>query len=166
MPKYSYTIRTSDGNEQKGALEAVSYTEATVKAQSLGGMVVSLEVSGEKAVRRKVGRVKVSLKDRIVFTEQLAVMLRAGITLVQALKGLAEESSSKGLALVISEVVKDVEAGTSYSSALAKYPSVFSNVYCQMVRSAEKTGNIADILNKLTIQQQKEYDLRGKVKGL
>src|SRR6185369_12556355 len=49
--------------------------------------------------------------------------------------------------------------------ALEKHPKVFSNIYVQMVRSAEKTGNLAEILTKLTSQQQKEYELRGKVKG-
>lgn len=108
---------------------------------------------------------KISLKDRIILTQQLSVMLKAGITLVQALKGLAEESSSRAMQTVLTELATDLEGGLSFSSALMKHPKVFSVIFCQMIKSAEKTGNIADVLEKLTVQQQKEFELKSKVKG-
>jgi type IV pilus assembly protein PilC len=164
MSVYIYKIRSFDGKMETGTVQATTKEEAVRSLRRLG-LVLQIKEN------RSIGQFKfnvsphLSLKERIIFTEQLAVMLNAGITLVQALKGLAEETSNKSLSLIISHLVADVEGGKSFSEALRRYPKVFSTIYCEMVASAEKTGNMADILNKLTVQQQKEYELKGKVVG-
>lgn len=165
MATFSYKIRDEQGAMQRGVVQASDQKEAVFVVHKLGGFTIEVKEihSKNKSEKKKVG--KLSLKDRIVFTEQLAVMLKAGITLMQSLKGLEEEASNKTLRTVLGGVIKDVEGGLSFSEALRKYPKIFSNIYCQMIKSAEKTGNLAGILGKLTSQQQKEYDLRGKVKG-
>jgi type IV pilus assembly protein PilC len=166
MPSFSYKIRSDEGKNQKGLLQANSQNEAIAKVRKLGGITLEVTQIDTKAPSKlnPFGK-KVGLKDRIIFTEQLAVMLNAGITLVQALKGLQEESTSKALSHVLERIVVDVEGGQPFSNSLAKHPKIFSNIYVQMVRSAEQTGNLADVLNKLTLQQQKEYELKGKVTG-
>jgi len=169
MATFAYKIRTTEGKTLKGNMEAATETEALLNVRKLGGVMLELTekkskgavVTSEKGLSKK----KIPLKERIILTEQLSVMLNAGITLVQALKGLAEECTNKNEKAILERVVADVESGVPFSSALEKYPLVFSRIFCQMVRSAEKTGNLADILNKLTSQQQKEYELKGKVRG-
>ena len=165
MSTYTYTIRQTSGQDSTGRLEGSSLAEAIAKARKLDGTLMRVVEIKPGLQLPKFGKKKISLKDRIVFTEQLAVMLNAGITLVAALKGLSEESSNKGLALVLQSIIADVEGGMPFSSSLLKNKNNFSNIYCQMIKSAEKTGNLAGILNKLTIQQQKEYELAGKVRG-
>jgi type IV pilus assembly protein PilC len=167
MPTYAYRICTLEGKVSKGTVQATSQKEAIISIHKLGGTVIEL---AEQAVKKPsgfslFGGPRLPLKERIIFTEQLAVMLKAGITLVQALKGLQEEAMNKALAGIIGQLVTDVEGGLPFSDALTKHPKVFSNIYCQMVRSAEKSGNLGEILAKLTTQQQKEYELKGKVKG-
>jgi len=150
---------------ERGMLQLASQAEAMERLHRLGGVVLEVkEVQESKKAHFSIGG-GIPLKERIVFTQQLAVMLNAGITLVQALRGLQEESRNRRLANVLSQIIVDVEGGKQFSEALLQHPKVFSTIYCQMVKSAEKTGNVADILNKLTSQQQKEYDLRGKVRG-
>ena len=166
MALFTYTLRNPEGKTNRGTVQAPGLTEAIAQVTKLGGMVMDVQESHPKNNSKfsfLAGRV--SLKDRIILTEQLAVMLKAGITLVQALKSLEEESSSKALAAVLGQIVADVEGGTSFSIALARHPKVFSEIFVQMVKSSEKTGNLADILAKLTDQQQKEYELKGKVTG-
>lgn len=163
MPAYSYKIQ-KDGEVENGTVQAQSLKDALATVKKLGGAVVDIqEVKVRKSLVPHRGRL--SLKERIIFTEQLSVMLKAGITLVQALKGLQEETSNHVLADILHVLVQDVEGGLPFSDALMKHPKVFSNIYCQMIRSAEKSGNLSDILSKLTTQQQKEYELKGKVKG-
>lgn len=165
MPAFTYTIRTADSRMEKGEVQAFNRDEALQKVHKLNGQVLELEeakASGGMKIRIPK---RVSLKDRIVLTEQLSVMIKAGITLVQALRGLQEETANRNLAAVLGSLVADVEGGAPFSEALTKHPRVFSKIYCQMVASAEKTGNLSDILSKLTVQQQKEYELKGKVKG-
>ncbi|HSI21001.1 MAG TPA: type II secretion system F family protein [Verrucomicrobiae bacterium] len=166
MATYQYKLRTPEGKLEKGTLQGGSQSDALLKVKKLDGILISLEeVKESTSFAAGFFRGKISLKDRIILTEQLAVMLNAGITLVQALRSLEEESSNKALKHVLSHLVTDVQGGVQFSYALEKHPKVFSNIFIQMVRSAEKTGNLAEILNKLTVQQQKEYELRGKVRG-
>lgn len=165
MPSYSYKIRSDEGKIERGMVQALDQSEAVAKVHRLGGVVLGVVQVGKKRGLGISLPKKLSLKERIIFTEQLAVMLNAGITLVQALKGLQEETTNKTLASILEEIIVDVEGGTPFSSALTKHPRTFSTIYCEMVKSAEKTGNLAQVLNKLTEQQQKEYELKGKVRG-
>ena len=165
MSTYAYLIRSASGQDSKGRVDGDSLAEAIAKARKLDGTLMRVEPVKIGLSLPKFGRKKISLKERIIFTEQLAVMLNAGITLVAALKGLAEESSNKSLALVLQSIIADVEGGLPFSGSLLKNRNNFSNIYCQMIKSAEKTGNLATVLNKLTTQQQKEYELAGKVRG-
>ncbi len=166
MSTYTYKIRLADNKIEKGTLQALSQSDALLKVRKLDGQLLALEAAKDAKVKGAgLFNKKIGLKDRIIFTEQLAVMLNAGITLVQALHSLEEESVNKPLKAIMGALVTDVQGGLQFSYALEKHPKTFSHIYVQMVRSAEKTGNLAEILKKLTSQQQKEYELRGKVKG-
>lgn len=164
MPTFSYKVRTLEGKLERGLVDGNDRPDALSKIRRLG-TVLELGQPSDKKKGLSMPGGKLSLKERIVFTEQLAVMLNAGITLVQALRGMQEETRNKTLSKILTEIVVAVEGGMQFSDALAKHPRYFSTIYCQMVKSAEKTGNVADILRKLTTQQQKDYDLQGKVKG-
>ena len=168
MSSFQYRIQTVQGRLSTGRVEAVNEAEAIAKVRKLGGTMLNvspIRSSGGQGMKKGLGRAKLPLKERIIFTEQLAVMLRAGVTLTQALKGLQEESTNRSLTTILGSVIAQVEGGTPFSSALAQHPSTFSSIYVQMIHSAEKTGNLAEILLKLTQQQQKEYELKGKVRG-
>jgi type II secretory pathway component PulF len=165
MPTYSYQLLAADGTRTKGTTEAFSTAEALSRVRTLGGTVLSLEAKKVRAGGGGFLKPKLSLKDKIIFTEQLAVMLNAGVTLLQALKGLEEEGTNKALNAILHDMIAQLEGGTPFSAALQRHTKTFSKIYAEMVKSAEKTGNLADILNKLTLQQQKEYELKGKVRG-
>jgi len=167
MPAYTYQLRTEEGNHKRGSIDAANLADALAKARRLGGTVLSVEEAKSSSGSRFGGLFKpsLSLKDKIIFTEQLAVMLNAGVTLLQALKGLQEETTNKALSAILTDIIAQVEGGTQFSTALMHHPNTFSTIYAQMVKSAEKTGNLSDILNKLTQQQQKDYELKGKVRG-
>jgi type II secretory pathway component PulF len=165
MASYIYKLRQPDGRLIRGKLDAASLNDALTKTRKLGGLILAVDPIRGMSFKLPVAKPRIKLKERIIFTEQLAVMLNAGITLVQALRGLQEESSSKGLRQILQEIITDVEGGMTFSAALSKFPGSFSQIYCQMTKSAEKTGNLSAVLNKLTTQQQKEYELKGKVRG-
>lgn len=165
MPTYTYSIRSKEDKLEKGLVQATNRSEAVAKVNKLGGTVMEVKEVKVGQGGFSLGLSRLSLKDRIIFTEQLSVMIKAGITLVQALKGLQEETSNKALARVLAQLVSDIEGGEAFSQALSKHPKVFSRIYCEMVRSSEKTGNLSEVLSRLTIQQRKEYELKGKVRG-
>lgn len=101
----------------------------------------------------------------VIFTRQLSTMIAAGVPLLRSLNALRAHMESKALAKVLDEVIKDVEAGKPFHEALAKHPAVFSDVYVNMVRSAEAAGILDDVLNRLAGQQEKSATIRKKIKS-
>ena len=134
MGTYNYKIRSIEGKVIRGKVEANALNEAILKVQKLGGLTLEVEEGKSMSKAMKVSNKGMKLKDRIIFTEQLAVMLNAGVTLIQALKGLEEESQNKVLISTLHQVIADVEAGNPFSTALTHHPKVFSTIYCEMVK--------------------------------
>lgn len=108
---------------------------------------------------------KVSLKDKIIFTRQLAIMVRGGLPLVDALKALEEQTENLTFLEAISQVRRDVSGGMALSKALSKYKKIFPSFYIAVVSSGEKSGKLDKVLESLADQQQKDYDLISKVKA-
>ena len=90
-----------------------------------------------------------SKKDILNFTNQLAVMVRAGISLQDSLESIAEQSRNQKFKVVITDLKNQIEAGQSFSQALAEHPQVFSNLYINMVAAAEVSGSLSLMLQKL-----------------
>lgn len=166
MPQFSFTIKNGSAKPLKGVLEASNYADALAQLRKKEGIIVELnEKKKGFNIAKLLGDKSLNLKERIIFTEQIGVMLTAGITLLQALRSLEEESVKKSSRELFGMLADDLEGGMPFSTALEKHPKSFSTVYTHMVQSAEKSGNLADVLMKLTEQQRKEYELKGKVKG-
>jgi type IV pilus assembly protein PilC len=92
---------------------------------------------------------RVSRPEVILFTRQLATFVRVGVPMLDGLAVLREQSSSQPLKLAIGKVINDVRAGASLSAALAVHPRIFSDLFVDMVRSAEVSGNLDDVLRQL-----------------
>lgn len=106
-----------------------------------------------------------SKKDIAVFSRQLAVMLDAGVPLVQALANLQRQVSNKKFAKIIKEVRAAVESGTNFADALSKYPRVFSPLFVNMVKAGETSGSLDRSLNRMADTLENEQALAGKVRG-
>jgi type IV pilus assembly protein PilC len=163
MPSFSYKLRNPDGKTVVGKLQAAGYAQALADARKLGTVIEVTQQANSIFARFTTPKLKI--KDRMVMTEQIAVMVRAGISLPKALKDIQEESSVKAVRNVLAGIVVDVEGGLPFSVALSKQQGSFSSVFVQMVKGGEQSGALVDILEQLAYQQQKEYDLRGKVRG-
>ncbi len=165
--KYSYKAKTKDGEESRGSVDARSSTEALASLKESGLFVVDIQVEDSKKNKNffssKKG--KVPLKERIIFTKELGMMIASGLSITEALEALAEEANNKYFSGVITSMISDIKGGNSLSSALSKYPSIFSEIYTNMVASGEESGKIELVLNRLAIQLEKDYDLNRKVKG-
>jgi type IV pilus assembly protein PilC len=108
---------------------------------------------------------RVPPKDLVIFSRQLSVMISADVPIVQALKVLVRQTVNKSLKIVVANLAADVEGGTKFSAALARYPDVFSDFFINIIRSGETTGKLDEVLNYLADQQEKDYDLSSKIKG-
>jgi type IV pilus assembly protein PilC len=105
------------------------------------------------------------LEQKVFFTENLRVMVKAGLSLAEALNTLALQSESKFFRKVIVSVKEDVESGKLMSQGLVKFPKVFPDIFVSMIQIGEVSGTLEQSLSELTQQMKKDYNLRSKVKG-
>jgi len=124
---------------------------------------------GEKSIMDKMRGFRVefgpSRKDILHFTNQLAVMVRAGISLQDALEGIGNQQDNQKFKEVILDLKTRIEEGNSFSQSLAEHPQVFSNLYINMVAAAEASGSLSDMLQKLAEYLDEEAETRSQVKS-
>lgn len=108
---------------------------------------------------------RVTFNDIVNLTRQLAIMLNAGLTIVDAFEILEKQIEKEPLQKVIADLDKRVKAGTSLSTALSVYPQYFPNLYISLVKSGEASGKLSEILLKLSETLEKQREFKGKLKG-
>lgn len=108
---------------------------------------------------------KVTFVDVVDFTRQLAIMLNAGLTLVDCLAILEKQITKSEMVSVVQNIQKDVLAGNTFSRALQKYPAYFTNLYIALVKSGEASGKLSEILLKLADNLEKQREFQSKIKS-
>src|SRR5215470_1129518 len=167
MITFSYQARDGAGNIVTGLQDAINEDNAVNSLMSRGLMVLSLQ---QKAAatrqRKKVWAVKET--DLVLFTRQLATMIEAGISLVQALTALYEQCDpkrQKNLRFVISDVTARVQGGETFHESIGKHPRVFNRLFVSMVKAGEAGGLLAEILDRLAGFLEASARLKKKIKA-
>ena len=164
---FSYQARDGAGNIVNGIQDAINEDNAVTSLMSRGLMVLSLQQKAAVSrTKNKVWTVKET--DLVLFTRQLATMIEAGISLVQALTALYEQCDpkrQKNLAYVISDVTARVQGGETFNESIAKHPRVFNRLFVSMVKAGEAGGLLSEILDRLAGFLEASARLRKKVKS-
>ncbi|MGB9601257.1 MAG: type II secretion system F family protein [Verrucomicrobiia bacterium] len=164
MPTYIYVARdATTGKEIRSTLDASTEQAAIAALLNRNLLVVSIQEKVGKKGKTAGGRV--ALQDLVIFTRQLATMIDAGLSIVQSLQALAEQTTNKAMRQVIRDITTRVEAGDSFSEALSKHPKVFNRLYVSMVGAGERGGLLAEILSRLATYLENTARLRKKVKS-
>ncbi|MFH0819774.1 MAG: type II secretion system F family protein [bacterium] len=108
---------------------------------------------------------RIPVKEKIFFVQHLEVMLKAGISLAEALKTLSLQTENKRFKEIIVDITQGVEKGEPLSNHLAKYNRVFDNLFVNMIKAGEASGQLENVLRRIYIQMKKDHELRSKVKG-
>ena len=166
MLTYKYTARDpATGEYVKANVEADSELAAAKLIRKEGLVAIDIQLA-EKGAKKAGGFFnKVKAKDKVLFSRQLSTLINAGLPLVQSLRSVAEQTTSKPLKVVLSKIIADVEAGSTLSSAMAKHAQVFNQVYISLISAGEASGTLDKALERLAIQQEKDADLISKVRG-
>lgn len=106
---------------------------------------------------------RVPLKERLFFTEHLAVMLKSTIALDRALNSLQQQAESRNFRAIIKSILESVRRGDSFAIGLQPFTGVFGNFYVSMIKAGESSGKLDETLRRLYFQMKKDYDLRSKV---
>jgi type IV pilus assembly protein PilC len=167
MMTFSYQARDPSGRIVSGIQDALNEDNAVTSLMSRGLMVLSLQKKAMASrARKKTWTVKET--DLVLCTRQLATMIEAGISLVQALTALYEQADPKrqrSLRHILSDVTTRVQGGETFNESIAKHPRVFNRLFVSMVRAGETGGLLAEILDRLAGFLEASARLRKKVKS-
>lgn len=166
MALFFYQAFSKAGQKVSGTLDASSLGTAREKLQQQGlfpfEIIPAHKVAFAEGLIERLLSGSVTLKEKILFTKQLAVLLKSGIQLLQALELLVDQFEGKMHRIIVS--VKDgLKEGQSLADGLKQYPKVFENIYVQLVRSGEASGKLEVILDRLTQYLQRRDELQKKV---
>ena len=166
MALYAYQAYAKNGKKIAGTLDAQSEGAVREQLARMGFYPITIRPTTESSSSvpwyKKLFAKNVSLKDKILFTKQLAVLLRSGVPLLQALELLLEQFEGSLRSMLIT--VKDgIREGQSLADGLAKYPKAFDNIYVQLVRAGEATGKLDTILDRLTEYMERRAEMQKRV---
>ena len=167
MPYFKYKVLDNESKKIKsGLVEAVSANVAVEVLQEEGFSVISVrEKSGFRKLKELSILDRIKPRDLVIFFRQFSVMISANVAIAQALKVLADQTDSKRLKMIVSEIADEVDAGAKLSNTLAKRPKIFPNFYISVIRSGETSGKLDEVLEYLADEIEKDYDMMHKIKG-
>jgi type IV pilus assembly protein PilC len=135
-----------------------------IRGEGLSPIEITVEKgASDRGIHKLLNRVRT--KDRVLFARQLSTLINAGLPLVQALRSVNDQTTSKPLRIIISQVIADVEGGQSLSNSLAKHPETFNQIFLNLVAAGEASGTLDSALDRIATQQEKDADIVSKIRG-
>lgn len=166
MKKFNYEARDTTTNKVVKSLVQADTETAAAKlliSQGFTPLKITEEGDGGNPLAKLTGRI--TTKDKVVFTRQLATLLGAGIPLTQSLHTVAEQTQNKHFQTVIEEIIASVEGGRSLSQAFGAHDNVFDHVFLALIAAGETSGTLDDSLRRIADQQEKDAAVASKIRG-
>jgi len=156
---FTWTGKDKSGKIVKGEIRASgeSLVVATLRRQGI-------QVQNVKKARTGSGK-KITEKDITVFTRQLAVMMKAGVPLLQAFEIVGRGHANPSVGKLLMDIKTDVETGSSLAQSFRKYPNYFDALFCNLVGAGEQAGILDSLLDRLATYKEKILAIKGKIKG-
>jgi type IV pilus assembly protein PilC len=166
VKKFSYEARDQATNKVvKATLQADSEAAAAKLLVKQGFVPLTIkEQMGDGGILSRLGG-RITTKDKVVFTRQLATLIGAGLPLSQSLHTVLDQTQNKKLQSIIQEIATNVEGGKALSDSFAKHPKVFSEVFISLIAAGELSGTLDESLQRVANQQEKDAAIVSKIKG-
>ena len=179
----TYQAVDDKGRETSDTVEAVNERDAVEQLRSRGLFVTHVEEASDSAASTRTARkgqqpvsatAGLSRRSRaprfpltvlVIFTRQMAMLLRAGSALVPAIAAIKRQTKKPDHATLLKGLVEDLEDGTSLADALRKHPRTFNSVYCAVISAGEASGKLPEMFERLATMVVKQRALRNKVLG-
>ena len=178
MKNYDYKSRNPQGKSVTGVIEAETESEAIQELRRRGLTVTSIQ--GNKSFKKK-GKLSFSLpnfstsvnslskriprKEIVPVARQLATMFESGIPLVESLEVIEEQCDNENLKSVLGDIASEVRQGKDFSHALSRHPKVFDNIFINMIKAGEASGQLDDVLDRLATHMEESEELKGEIKS-
>ncbi len=161
-----YKAITKDNKIIRGLVDANEINEAAVYLRGKNLVPITITQEAKNSILNNlpfVGKVKGS--DLVIFTRQLSSMLSSGLTLIRSLEILKEQFTNNVMLEATSNIITDIEEGKTFSSAISKFPDIFSPIYVSIIKSAESSGLLDKALLRLSDNLEKQEKLKGTIKA-
>lgn len=164
MASYKYEVVGADGKTKTGTIEAMNMEVASAELKSGGNTIISIAraTAFNKDLEIHIGKA-VSVREMSVFCRQFESVLNAGVTVVEALDMLAEQTENKQFANAIAEVRDSVQRGETLAVAMAEHPKIFPGLMVQMIAAGESSGGLDQAFSRVGGQFEKEAHLKGLI---
>ncbi|WP_298912894.1 type II secretion system F family protein [uncultured Nostoc sp.] len=170
MPNYVARVRDSQGKSRTEKIVAESLVQARTSLREQGFVVQELKQSQGFQLnfdlkKFQTSLVKVSVKDKAVFSRQFAVLMNAGVAIVRSLGVLSEQCSNPKLKQALVEISIDVQSGMNLSESMRKHPDCFDGLYVSMIQAGEVGGVLDEVLNRLAKLLEDVARLQNQIKS-
>lgn len=171
MSKFIYTAKNQAGQSKGGEISGPDEKSVAQQLRSEGFLVTSMRQIGSDDDNKKpsvsfIGRFqKVPLKEKMVFARNLSIMISSGLPITKAISNLDAQMKNKQFKKILKDIYENMQQGKTLSESLAAHPSVFNDLFVNMVKVGETGGNLEEVLNIVAVQMEKEYELMSKVRG-
>lgn len=168
MPIFKYSAIDQEGKRIKGEVEAINVEVAISSVQKRGLTIASIDSDEEekKGLFREIKIFqRVSNKDVVILSRQIATLFEAQVSALRVFKLIANETQNPALREVMQEVATDLQGGSAISAALDKHPKVFSEFYVNMVKSGEESGKLDQTFEYLADYLDRTYEVTSKAKS-
>jgi type IV pilus assembly protein PilC len=168
MPTYRFETRTAAGKVNSGTMTAPDLAAASQQIRARGEYILALAAADAVAKKSALNfsiNFGPGAKDVQNFTSQLAVMIRAGISIRAAIEGIADQAANPKFKAMLVQMKKDVESGKQFSEALTRYKKTFSPLYINMVKASELSGGFSKMLDRISGYLAQQIETSSMVKG-
>ena len=174
MPKFRYVAKDVAGKTVSGEIMAGGQTEVVNKLQQQNMIPVSItEIKMDKsgggfqALNDKFALMTTSIKlaDLVFFTRQMVTFINAGVTITKSIKNIADSNKNVLLKSILNQLYEDINAGSDFSNALAKHPKIFDQMYVNIIRAGEASGNLEKAMGSLAVYMEKTENMHQTIKS-
>lgn len=165
-----YTAKNYSGKTKSGEVEVKNERELVEQLREDGFAITSFKESS--AGKKKSAGLNfldkfstIPVSEKMMFARNLSVMISSGLPLSKAVYNILAQTKNKKFIKILKNVQQDIQSGASFADGLAKYPGIFGELFINMVRVGEASGNLEEVLNILAGQLEKEHELINKVRG-
>ena len=171
MIDFTYIAKTASGESANGIISAESDVHARQLLRGEGLFPISVKAKsalagGGKKSKTKSSGGKVRQTDLLMLTSQLSIMSRSGVDLADSFKGAADECDNPTLKKVLQQIYEDVASGETVSASMNKHADVFGSTYIVAIQAAEASGQMTEVLQRLTKLLRYEIRLRNTITGI
>ena len=166
MLTFIYTARDTASNKKiKSTVQAESQKAAAKLLMGQG--MIPIEIIEQSEAGGPFDKLlnRVSTKDRVIFTRQLATLINAGLPLAQSLHTVQEQTENKKLKSVAQDIITSIEGGKSLAESFSQHPDIFNEIFIALIAAGEVSGTLDKALERIADQQEKDAEIASKVRG-